>query len=209
MVKFWWKKCRNFQVMIFIPLRGILLEITSDPQRLLGTEEQWFWKKNASLYHLFKLSTKFDEGPFIVQILLLNLYNFTSFRIILECKSKSYCPEYKCPDGADCKYLICTGLKGTIKCNAGSLLSLTSVWFGRITKTICPSTTAIDNCIPDPSRLTKVLQNGKRICDKEESCTLQASYNFADSCGGHMWGDPCPGRAKYLRVSFTCTPGCK
>ena len=129
--------------------------------------------------------------------------------IVLECSKPSKCQDYVCPNGKNCQYRICTGLLGTIGCEAGSLLNLTSVWWGRTTVSICPVGQMNTSCVPDTNMITKFLENGKRICDNERSCSLRAAYNFADACGNHLWGDPCPNRSKYLLVNFTCNPGGK
>ena len=123
-----------------------------------------------------------------------------------EC-SKNFC-EVECPVGEKCFFRLCTGFRGAIRCPRNSTLQISRAWWGRTSPKICPFPSQnVSDCSPGKELQAQQLENLARLCNNETDCMLRATYNFADACGKHLLGDPCPGRAKYLEVTFTCEAG--
>merc|ERR1712106_597384 len=89
----------------------------------------------------------------------------------------------------------CEGSELNISCEAGNLINLISVNYGRtaLGQDICDSTypTSNTNC----KSSTSMKEVADRCSDKV-SCSVGASNG--------IFGDPCYGTYKYLEVQYTC-----
>lgn len=92
---------------------------------------------------------------------------------------------------------VCEHKTLSIKCSQGTSITITSAIYGRLSKKICKSSTSrrTTTC-----RAPKSLRIVKAICDGKRSCKIPAK--------NEMFGDPCYGVYKYLKVTFMCkVPG--
>ena len=88
----------------------------------------------------------------------------------------------------------CEGSSLELTCPAGSHINIVRANYGRLSTSICPSTTTITTittCIhPVTSRIVSAR------CGGRSTCSIQVSTA--------VFGDPCPGTHKYLEMVFTC-----
>ncbi|XP_057292266.1 L-rhamnose-binding lectin CSL3-like [Hydractinia symbiolongicarpus] len=88
---------------------------------------------------------------------------------------------------------VCEHKTLSIKCSPGRAITIIYANYGRLSKKICRSRTSqrTTTCkAPKSLRIVKAICNGKR------SCKIPAK--------NEMFGDPCYGVYKYLKVTFTC-----
>ena len=93
----------------------------------------------------------------------------------------------------------------TIECPAGQTIQITCAFYGRDTcaGNLCFSPdywNCLDRHCPTKTSCTcssgNALAITKTACDGKQSCLLKASPS--------VYGEPCPGENKYLRVAFDC-----
>lgn len=87
---------------------------------------------------------------------------------------------------------LCEGNKGTIHCLGGGKIKVHSASYGRDDGSTCPSSSIkTTNCHAGNS-LSIVLNE----CNEKPSCELDSDNS--------VFGDPCKGTHKYLRVEYEC-----
>merc|ERR1712141_347028 len=88
--------------------------------------------------------------------------------------------------------VVCEGKKSTISCSTGHVIKVVQANYGRYSLSRCPSKhIKTTNCF-------NIRSTGEisKSCNGRKSCSLYASNS--------VFGDPCRGTYKYLRVLYRC-----
>ena len=88
---------------------------------------------------------------------------------------------------------VCEHERRRISCAKGEKLYIKGASYGRQSRDICPSPQMRDIHCRSKTSEEKV----EELCDGQGKCTLHASNN--------VFGNPCPGTFKYLKVTYNCT----
>ncbi|XP_069103906.1 uncharacterized protein [Argopecten irradians] len=89
--------------------------------------------------------------------------------------------------------LLCEHKKKTIRCDGGKVINITKAFYGRHKKSICPRKSVRTTKCEAKSSMSKV----REACEGKETCHLSASNS--------VFGDPCKGTVKYLKVQYACS----
>ncbi|KAI9025447.1 hypothetical protein DFJ74DRAFT_755739 [Hyaloraphidium curvatum] len=109
-----------------------------------------------------------------------------------------------------------TGLRATacsdsalsLSCDGGSVIAIADAFYGRdipgeaaldFSCQTPANNTQADDCSLSPALSAALAVDVGRSCDGQQSCSYLLDGHNAD-----MWGDPCPGIHKFLRVSYDC-----
>ncbi|XP_077967717.1 uncharacterized protein LOC144421957 [Styela clava] len=87
--------------------------------------------------------------------------------------------------------VACENTALNIECASGKVIQIVDAMFGRIDNNICSSAGSENSCMA-----TGALQKVRNTCEGYAQCSLTAS--------SQIFGDPCPGVNKYLKVDFMC-----
>ena len=88
---------------------------------------------------------------------------------------------------------VCESRKLSLQCRGKSRITITYAMYGRLTKGICRGFHLFWSTKCNSSQsLPKV----KSRCEGKKSCSVYAKNN--------VFGDPCPGTRKYLKVKYRC-----
>jgi len=108
-------------------------------------------------------------------------------------------PSTSAPKAPSETSIACEGSDLNIRCEAGNLINLINVNYGRTAKgqDVCNSTKPTSNTNCKSSTSMKEVADR---CNGKVSCSVAASNK--------VFGDPCRGTYKYLEVQYTCEPLC-
>ena len=82
-----------------------------------------------------------------------------------------------------------------LQCYAGESISVETAQFGSSNTQVCNDDgTAESGCLLETIDTGRIAAN---LCNGREWCTFQSSVDF-------FGGDPCPNKAKYTKVDYTC-----
>jgi len=118
-----------------------------------------------------------------------------------ECREKICAKEIncRCPPfpgfGSPVRYVnICENQRQTISCRGNEVIRIIQANYGRLTRDFCPSRAIVSTNCRSGVSLGKV----NLSCRLKRTCSLYASNS--------VFGDPCFGTVKYLRVGYQCVP---
>ncbi|KAI9019138.1 hypothetical protein DFJ74DRAFT_769915 [Hyaloraphidium curvatum] len=101
----------------------------------------------------------------------------------------------------------CGGTALQLSCGGG-VIAISDAFYGRdipgeaalaFTCQTPANNTQTDSCSLSPALSAALAVDIARACDGQQTCSYLLDANFED-----MWGDPCPGIHKFLRVSYDC-----
>nr|XP_026692634.1 L-rhamnose-binding lectin SML isoform X1 [Ciona intestinalis] len=92
--------------------------------------------------------------------------------------------------------VICEGGSNRISCPTGYIINVLHAFYGRTDGTTCPHPSILTtSCTAAGS--SNIIND---VCDGQQYCSLSAN--------NQVFGDPCPGTYKYIKVEYKCTRPC-